>query len=198
MFTTRVKIEVSPIRAERILDLNRNPRPRATAGRLVNDGVRDLIKIMQEIADAELKDRPQDRRRTEGPRYRDSFQPIDNHIDNIGRLVGGVKNTHHAARYIEKGTDGHWIPKGGTTYLAFPFQPGATRSKRGGPPGNWPVNFGEGMEFMGDEAVSTDFFGEGKVWHPGTPPFKIMERARRRYRDQARAGKRRRGMASER
>lgn len=189
-FTTSVKIDAPELRADRILDLNRNARTRATAGRYINHGSRQLIEIIQQIADAELKeDRPQSRRRTQGPRYRDSWHVADNHVDNIGRLVGGIYCTHHAARLIENGSPPHPIPKGGTTYLAFPFQPGATRSKKGGPKGNWPVNFGEGLEWSGDTAVSTDFFGEGKVKHPGTPAFKIAERARRRYREQARAGR---------
>lgn len=189
-FTTSVKIDAPDIRADRILDLNRNARTRATAGRYINHGSRQLIEIIQQIADAELKeDRPQERRRTQGPRYRDSWDVMDNHVDNIGRLVGGIYSTHHAARLIENGSPPHSIPQGGTTYLAFPFQPGATRSKRGGPKGNWPVNFGEGLEWSGDTAVSTDFFGDAQVNHPGTPAFRIVERARRRYRERARAGR---------
>lgn len=176
-FTTSVKIDAPELRADRILDLNRNARTRATAGRYINHGSRQLIEIIQQIADAELKeDRPQERRRTQGARYRDSWEVMDNHVDNIGRLVGGIKSTHHAARLIENGSPAHTIPKGGTTYLAFPFQPGATRSKRGGPKGNWPVDFG------GD----ADFFGDAQVQHPGSPAFKIVERARRRYRERAR------------
>ena len=189
-FTTTVKIDAPQLRADRILDLNRNDNTRATAGRYINHGSRQLIEIIQKIADAELKeDRPQERRRTQGPRYRDSWDVIDNHMDNIGRLVGGIQSVHHAARLIENGSPPHSIPQGGTTYLAFPFQPGATRSKRGGPKGNWPVNFGEGLEWSGDEAVSTDFFGDAQVMHPGSQAFKIVERARRRYRERARAGR---------
>lgn len=189
-FSTRVKIDAPDIRADRILDLNRNARTRATAGRYINHGSRQLIEIIQQIADAELKeDRPQERRRTQGPRYRDSWDVMDNHVDNIGRLVGGIYSTHHAARLIENGSPPHAIPQAGTTYLAFPFQPGATRSKKGGPKGNWPVNFGEGLEWSGDTAVSSDFFGDAQVMHPGSPAFKIVERARRRYRERARAGR---------
>lgn len=189
-FTTTVKIDAPQLRADRILDLNRNGNTRATAGRYINHGSRQLIEIIQKIADAELKeDRPQERRRTAGPRYRDAWRVVPNRMDNIGRLVGGIECTHHAARLIENGSPPHAIPAGGPSYLAFPFQPGATRSKRGGPKGNWPVNFGEGLEWSGDTAVSTDFFGEAQVNHPGTPAFRIVERARRRYREQARAGR---------
>lgn len=189
-FSTTIKIDAPKLRADRILNLNRLPTTRATAGRYINQGSRDLIELIQKIADAELKeDRPQERRRTEGPRYRDAWRVVPNQLDNIGRLVGGIECTHHAARLIENGSPPHSIPRGGKTYLAFPFQPGATRSKRGGPKGNWPVNFGEGLEWSGDTAVSTDFFGEAQVMHPGSPAFKIVERARRRYREQARAGR---------
>lgn len=187
-FTTSVKIDAPPRRAERILNLNRNGRARATAGRYINHGSRQLIEIIQKIADEELhEDRPQERRRTEGPRYRDSWRVLPNRVDNIGRLVGGIESTHHAARLIENGSPPHAIPEFGTTYLAFPFDPQATRSKRGGPKGTWPVTFAEG------NAWPDDFIGKGvatSVWHPGTPAFRVVERARRRYREQARGVRR--------
>lgn len=187
-FTGHIKVDVSRQRLERLPHLNSDARRRTTAGRHINDGVRDMIEEIQRLADAELREaRPDDRRRTDGPRYRDSFRPLPNTQASIDKLVGGFESTHHFAWGIESGTPEHpiWPSSGTSGRLIFPFDPTATRSKRGGPPGTWPI-------------VITD---DNRVFrtlvnHPGTPEFRFVQRARERYRRQARGRPRRRSVTS--
>lgn len=185
-FTGHIKVDVSRQRLERLPHLNSDARRRTTAGRHINDGVRDMIEEIQRLADAELREaRPGKRRRTDGPRYRDSFRPLPNTQASIDKLVGGFESTHHFAWGIERGTPEHQIVAVNKPRLAFPFDPTASRSRRGGPPGTWPILFTK------DNGVQPF-----SVTHPGTPEFRFVQRARERYRRQARGRPRRRGVTS--
>lgn len=176
MLTGRIKVDVGRTREGRLPYLNSDARRRSTAGRVINNGVRMMIREIQNLADAELREeRPDDRRRTEGPRYRDSFLPLVNTQKSIDKLEGGFKSTHHFARGLEKGTGRHDIWGRPARPLRFPFIPNATRSQRGGPPGNWPILYAKGNR-------RADVF----VDHPGTPAFQFVARARRKYRQSAR------------
>lgn len=170
-FHVSVEGDFSAKRIRHILDLNANPRTRAVAARHINHGTRTVIGYAQEIAAAELKnDRPEERRRTSGKHYIDSFVVLPNTVDSIGRMVGGFRNTHPAANIIEHGARPHEIHATNAPDLIFPH----TRdSSRGGPrksPGSWPVTGGDEL-FVGPVAR-----------HPGTPAYRIVKRARDRYR----------------
>lgn len=171
----RIKIDFNPNVYSHLLHLNSDPRRRATAGRNINDGVRDFISIIQRLADNDLKpDRPAYRRRTKGPRYRDSFVPLPNRQDGIDKLSGGFQSTHHFARGLEHGSPEHEIVAVNKPMLVFPFKPNSTRSVKGGPPGDWPVTFRRGNRTKAP-----------RVMHPGSPAFEFIKRARVEYRRKA-------------
>jgi len=177
MIGGRIKVDLGTKRSTKLPHLNSDPQRRATAGRFINDGTRQFIRMIQELADAELREaRPAERRRSDGPRYRDSFVVLPNKQDNINRLSGGFECNHPNALRLEFGTKAHQI-EATDKFLVFPYQPGSTRSQRGGPPGNWPINFTTANR-------RKDFL----VNHPGTKPFKFIERARRKYARAARGG----------
>lgn len=179
MIQGHIKIDAPPRLDAKIRHLNVDPRRRATAGRYINHGTRQLIGIVQEMADAELRTRVQWRRRTQGPRYRDSFKVLPNRQEGIDKMVGGFVNTHHFAKGLEHGVrDQHPIWPSNARRLKFPFRAGSTRSRLGGPPGNWPAGFAKG------NARFTTLVKR----HPGSPAFKFIGRARARYRRRARGG----------
>jgi hypothetical protein len=186
-----VRIELSARREAMVVRLNADPRRRAAASRVVNDQARRVIQIAREIARAEFKNRSDRRRPRPGtPHYVDSFKIAPNTQASIDRTTVRFGNTamtedgRPLGVIIEFGADPHKIgergmasgtgPVFGTTgtFMRFPYRTGATRSKRGGPPGDWPTEFGEAQEF----------FGVGVVNHPGSPAFHIFSRAVERYR----------------
>lgn len=186
--TSSVKVTLSPEKAARVAALNANPRTRATAARHVNSGARTVIRFAQEIADDELKDRPENRRRSPGtPRYRDSFFVTEASFDSINRMRAGFGNRSPVANLIENGAAPHTItanPGGANSgNLVFPWDPPHSHSGPGSPPGDWPVTFEEGTR--------RSIFS---VNHPGQAGFHIFRRARERYRARERGtrGSRRR------
>lgn len=176
--TSSIKVDVSRLQRRKLVDFNANPRQRAAASRILRHEARNFVGICQSIAEAEFRtDRPQKRRRSKGPHYKDSFFYTPATQDSIGRMRVGFGNRHPAANIIEGGSQPHSIPSSGETYLRFPFKPGAARSRLGGPPGDWPTDFRQGGKVYSQV---------GSVHHPGTPAFRIIRRARERYRARAR------------
>lgn len=180
MISGRLKVDLSGNLARRIPHLNSDARRRTTAGRIINNGTRRMIREIQKLADAELKERPEDRRRSQGPRYRDSFEVLDNHAPNIDRLEGGFISHHPNARRLEFGTREHRITPRGNYDLVFPWDGPSRHSGPRKPPGSWPVEFDEFNEHV-----------SRGVNHPGTPAFKFVERARRAYHGRSNQGSRR-------
>lgn len=180
MLSSKVKVTLHSSKARRVIDFNTNPQQRATASRHVNEGARSVIRYARKMAEAELKDRSDERRRhPDVPRYVDSFVHLPGTIDTIGRMSAGFGNTHPAAHIIEKGSAPHPITanQGGENsgLLVFPFKPNSTHSQLGGPPGDWPTEF--------TDANRTAIY---EVTHPGTPGFFFFRRASAKYRRRSR------------
>lgn len=198
-FGGALQVRLQPIRQEKVIALNSNPRTRAAATRILNQEARALLRFAEAIArDEFVRDRAEFRRPPESrgkPHYVDSFFLLPNEAQGINRQRVRFGNSHPAANIIENGAPRHDIVAGGTAsgtgpvfasgHLRFPFDPPVDRSKRaqtpGGPPGAWAVNRGERIASM------------EKVDHPGSPAFHIFRRARERYRQANRSTPRRRG-----
>lgn len=195
----RMTVDAGTRDIARTMQLNATPRGRATAARILNYHARRIVKIAEEIAAAEFRqDRPEGRRPPENqdkPHYVQSFKILPATQVSINRQEVRWGNTHPAAHIIEKGAREHTITArtrypyasgtglgpGQPGFLVFPYKPGATRANTpGGPPGNWPVDFANGRRGGGSKAVVPE------VQHPGSPAFRILERAIRRYRESAR------------
>lgn len=174
-------------RIDRIRLLNANPSTRSAASHLVNAAADSVIRIAQEIANAEFKPRSGGRRPRKGSRhYVTSFYHEEATQDSIGRLIAKFGNRSPIAWYVEKGVWPHEITAkaGGeqSGNLVFPYNPKATRTQPGrgvtaGTRGTWPTEF-----FEAGSVINSSY----SVNHPGSPAFRILERAREAYMDRAR------------
>lgn len=182
-----VHVRLQPVRAERVRQLNENPRSRATAARIVNREARRIVAIAEEIARDEFRqDRSKERRPADNqgkPHYVESFKIAPGTERGLNTMVAKFGNTHPAAHIIERGAGPHKIegseiasgtgPSLGRKELRFPIlfggQGPANRVHTpGGPPGTWAVNVGKWLT-------------KDEVNHPGSPAFHIFRRAKQRY-----------------
>ena len=164
------------ITAEAIRRNLETPRNRATAARLLNRESEKVKAICEEIAEADLHRRPDNRRSAEslahGAEYHDSFEIVPaNQGDGLDNMEVRVRNTHPAAHILEFGADPHAIPASSAPDLVFPYK-GSGLGGRVGSKGTFAVNWGGAIRFQGKS-----------VDHPGVEPRRIMRRAMQRYRD---------------
>lgn len=174
----------------KIMQFNQNPNTRNTAASYVNHAATTVIRYAKDIADAEFRDRPSERRPRPGTRhYRTSFFFHPATQDSIGRLRARYGNSHRAAWIIERGARPHVIAARGIGFggrLKYPFKPDAQGTHPGtgitpGIQGTWPTEYGPGVQVREDDYVN----------HPGTPAFHIMKRASTQYRREINRLKRR-------
>jgi hypothetical protein len=181
-----MRVAVSKPRMQKILNFAADPKKRSAAARLLNNDAQGVVRIAKEIAHNEFHEDRDEGRRPEPnqgkPHYVDSFKISPATVESLQRMTVQWGNAHPAANIIEHGARPHKIVAGmqgsGTGpaisqgRLIFPYKEGASRTNTpGGPPGNWPANFGTGAKRARVKAVN----------HPGSPAFHIMRRAIRTY-----------------
>ena len=135
-FHSSVKTRIPRDVVRRAMDFNSSPRRRQAAEKIVTESAREVIRYAEDFARADLKDRPDDRRRWPGhPKYVDSFRTTAATVDSSGRVRAGFANDHPIANILENGADPHDIPDE-PGLLAFPWDGPSSHSQPGGPQGD--------------------------------------------------------------